>query len=166
MTPTVHASCVAIAAAGVAFGGPEEAGVLLLGPSGAGKSDLALRLIAAGAMLVADDRTALAVESGRLVASAPANLVGLIEVRNLGIIALPCRKKAPIALAVELAPAKSLVRLPRAERWRPPGQPGLADADCPPLIRLDPFETSAAAKIAVATAAFAHALFREQAAPI
>ena len=33
--------------------------VLLRGPSGAGKSDLALRLIEAGARLVADDQTEL-----------------------------------------------------------------------------------------------------------
>ena len=62
---------------------------LLLGESGAGKSDLALRLIAAGAQLVADDRVELSVESNRLIARAPANLAGLIEIRNVGIIALP-----------------------------------------------------------------------------
>jgi HPr kinase/phosphorylase len=39
----------------VAFG--RDGGILILGPSGAGKSTLALRLIAAGAQLVADDRT-------------------------------------------------------------------------------------------------------------
>ena len=46
--------------------------VLLRGPSGAGKSDLAYRLIRGegpSAMLVADDRVALAVEEGRLIAS-------------------------------------------------------------------------------------------------
>ena len=32
-------------------------GVLVMGASGSGKSDLALRLIAAGALLVADDQT-------------------------------------------------------------------------------------------------------------
>ena len=41
----LHATCVAL----------EGRAVLLRGPSGSGKSDLALRLIDAGALLVADD---------------------------------------------------------------------------------------------------------------
>ncbi|MBC7135922.1 MAG: serine kinase, partial [Oceanibaculum nanhaiense] len=36
--------------------------VLLCGPPGSGKSDLALRAIDAGAVLVADDQTALSAE--------------------------------------------------------------------------------------------------------
>ncbi len=47
----VHATCVALQASG-----RQWRGVLLRGPSGAGKSDLALRLIDAGAKLVADAR--------------------------------------------------------------------------------------------------------------
>ncbi|MDX5349528.1 MAG: serine kinase, partial [Paracoccaceae bacterium] len=49
MTPgpqIVHATSVAV----------DGRGLLILGPSGAGKSSLALRLIALGARLVADDR--------------------------------------------------------------------------------------------------------------
>src|SRR3546814_10156556 len=49
---TVHATTVAL----------DGTGVLLRGPAGSGKSDLALRLIDQGARLVADDRTALALE--------------------------------------------------------------------------------------------------------
>ena len=41
----IQATCVAL----------QGVGILLRGPSGAGKSDLALRLIDAGASLVADD---------------------------------------------------------------------------------------------------------------
>ena len=55
----IHASCVVCARAGAAFGVPEDAGVLLLGESGSGKSEAALRLIAIGAKLVADDRCEL-----------------------------------------------------------------------------------------------------------
>ena len=51
----VHGTCVAIAGRGV----------LLRAPSGAGKSDLALRLIDAGARLVADDQVELAQDNGR-----------------------------------------------------------------------------------------------------
>ena len=166
MSANIHASCIVLAGAGVAFDAPQDAGVLLLGPSGAGKSDLALRLIAAGAMLVADDRTDLAIEDGGLVATPPKALAGLIEVRNLGIVALPHRSSARIALVVDLTPGAAPARLPQAARWLPPAGLDLAQNARPPLIRLAPFEASAPAKVAVAAAAFAHALFREAATPI
>jgi len=54
-------------------------GVLLRGPSGAGKSDLALRLIDAGAILVADDRVDVFIKGGVAFARAPANIAGLME---------------------------------------------------------------------------------------
>src|SRR5436190_12103023 len=88
----VHASCVAI--------GPH--GVLLLGKSGAGKSDLALRLIDAGARLVADDRTILFIARGALHARAPDSIKGLLEIRGLGIVTMPSRPFAKIALVVRL----------------------------------------------------------------
>ena len=77
----IHASCVAI-------GGR---GVLLLGKSGVGKSDLALRLIAEGARLVADDRTILFAIRGALHAKAPETIKGLLEIRGVGIVAFPAR---------------------------------------------------------------------------
>ena len=156
----IHASCVLLSRAGEEFGAPPDAGILLLGESGAGKSDLALRLIAAGAQLVADDRVELSVESNRLIARAPANLAGLIEIRNVGIIALPHAPQAAITLVVQLGAGKNLPRLPEREFFDPPGL-GLAQESRPPLIRLNAFEASAPAKIAAAAAAFAHALFRE-----
>ena len=76
--------------------------VLLLGPSGAGKSDLALRLIDRGWRLVADDRVVLTVAAGRLLASAPAALDGLIEVRGVGIVPEPTTA-ALVVLALDLA---------------------------------------------------------------
>lgn len=165
MGVNIHGSCIVLAGAGAPFGAPEDAGVLLLGPSGAGKSDLVLRLIAAGAVLIADDRTELSVRDGRLVAAPSRGLAGLLEVRNLGIVALPYRDQARVALAVDLTPGGAADRLPDSARWRPPGL-GLAETAALPLIRLDAFEVSAPAKIAVAAAAFAHALFRQTAAPI
>jgi len=165
MGTNIHASCIVLGGAGAAFHAPMEAGVLLLGPSGAGKSDLALRLLAAGAELVADDRTELSIHDGALFAAPPKALAGLIEVRNVGIIALPHRSSARIALAVDLAAGAAPARLPQAARWLPPAALDLAENARPPLIRLDPFQASAPAKIAIAAAAFAHALFREAAAP-
>ncbi len=88
----LHATCVAI----------EGRGVLLTGPPGAGKSDLALRLIDRGAKLVADDGTELRAAGGRLLASAPATIAGLIEIRGIGVVEQPALAGAPVALLVAL----------------------------------------------------------------
>ncbi len=98
----VHASAVAVG----------EAGLLILGGPGSGKSDLALRLIDRGALLVADDRVDLAVADGRLVATAPPPLLGLIEMRGVGIVERPVQRAAALALAVHLG--QEAERLPRA----------------------------------------------------
>lgn len=87
-----HATCIAI-------GGR---GVLLAGSSGAGKSDLALRLIDRGAELVSDDYCELRERDGRLLASPPARLAGKIEVRGIGILDMPHREEAEVALIINL----------------------------------------------------------------
>ena len=74
----LHATAVAI----------DGRAVLLRGPSGSGKSDLALRLIDAGARLVADDQSELSRRGDVLMVRAPATIAGLIEVRGLGILRL------------------------------------------------------------------------------
>lgn len=89
---TLHVSCVAI-------GGRA---VLIEGRSGAGKSDLALRLIDRGAQLISDDYTLVVREGQALLATAPATIAGKIEVRGIGIIALPHVERVPVALLVEL----------------------------------------------------------------
>ena len=151
----IHATCVLLAGAGKAFGAPASAGVLLLGKSGSGKSDLALRLIALGAKLVSDDRTELFPEKGGLHARTPPTIKGLLEVRGLGIVALPHAAKARIALAVSLEHPKS--RLPQRDFYSTP----FALSAPVPLIRLAPFEASAPQKILLAVAAFEHNLYRE-----
>jgi len=153
----IHASCVRLERAGAAFGAPRDAGVMLIGKSGAGKSDLALRLIALGAKLVSDDRTELFVEAGRLFARAPKTIRGLIEVRGLGIVALPAAARARVALVADLSGTKA--RLPPREWYKSP----LALPDPVPLIRLAPFEASAPARIALAAAALGKDLFRDRA---
>ncbi|WP_404423987.1 HPr kinase/phosphorylase [Thalassospira australica] len=72
----IHANCVAL--------GPYA--ILLRGPSGSGKSNLALRLIRAGGRLVSDDRTDLVASGGKLIATAPAQIARLCEVRGIGIV--------------------------------------------------------------------------------
>ena len=157
----IHASCVVLADSGRSFGAPADSGVLLLGESGAGKSDLALRLIERGAVLVADDRAELFVREESLWARAPRSLAGLIELRGIGIIALPHREEARIGLAVMLSPPKSVPRLPGEERYAPPATLALTESAWPPLLRLAAFEDSAPAKIMAASAAYANALFRD-----
>ena len=159
----IHASCVRLGKAGRTLGAPAGAGVLLLGASGSGKSDLVLRLIERGATLVADDRTELFVERGRLCARAPKRIAGYLEIRGLGIIELPYTAKARISLVVRLS--REIARMPVHQHYKPPQSLTLAAAARPPMISLDPFEASAPAKIAAAAAAFASGLLRDNVKP-
>jgi len=143
----IHASCVAIG----------SQGVLLLGPSGAGKSDLALRLIDEGAKLVADDRTILFAKGKALHARAPASIKGLLEIRALGIVELPVRTEAKIALVVRLGPEGA--RLPERRIYHAPT--ALKAVTPPPLIALDARFASTPAKIRAALAAFSRGAFRD-----
>src|SRR5437588_4116292 len=86
--------------------------VLLRGPSGAGKSDLGLRLIDAGARLIADDQSELQRVGDTIAVRAPATIAGLIEVRGVGILRLDVEAEAPLALAVDLVAPEALERLP------------------------------------------------------
>ena len=141
MTMLVHATCVALRPRGRSW-----RAVLLRGPSGAGKSDLALRLIEAGARLVADDQTELVRRGNSVVASAPAGIAGLIEARGIGIVKLGRDQlvaRAPVALLVDLAPPEHIERLPEPARER------LLGLDLPVLM-LAPFEASASAKLRLA----------------
>ncbi len=121
--------------------------VLLRGASGSGKSDLALRLIDAGARLVADDQSELFRRGDSVIVRAPATIAGLIEVRGIGICRLDALAEAPVALIAELVPAENLERLPARQSET---ILGLAL----PLIALAPFEASAPAKLRLALHAF------------
>jgi len=127
----VHGSCVAV-------GGR---GVLISGGSGSGKSDLALRLIDGGGELVADDYVELEPVAGNLLARAPEPLAGLMEVRGLGLLRMPCRAQAPLVLQVEL-----LERSEPLERLPEPVHREIAGVRLR-LVRLSAFESSAAAKV-------------------
>ena len=110
---------------------------------------MALRLIAMGARLLADDQTALYMEAGRLFAEAPQGGEPWIEIRGIGIVRLPPGAPAPVVFAVHLTNDQP-PRLPEPEAYRPNG---LAIAAPPPLYRLNGFDASTPAKIAAAAAA-------------
>lgn len=133
MMETVRGTCVSL----------DGCGVLLRGPSGSGKSDLALRLIEGGAELVADDYTAIEGREGQVLATAPAGISGMLEVRGLGVVRVQAREATTLAAVVELVPPTAVERVPESEMVR------LADATLP-LFRLAPFEPSAAAKVRLA----------------
>ena len=132
----IHATCVRY----------ESAGILLIGKSGSGKSDLALRLIALGAKLVADDRTNLAVKNGALVATPPRSIAGLLEVRGVGIVETPYAASAKVALVVDLS--GKVERLPEQKTYEPPLT--MPRTKWPPLIALTAFEASAPHKVLAA----------------
>jgi len=155
----IHASCVRVAKAGKDFGAPATAGVLLIGRSGAGKSDLALRLIGRGAKLVSDDRTELFLRRGKLLASAPRALAGLMEIRGVGIVELPYARSVSVALVVELS--AQVKRLPERRVFGPPETLAIAPKDRPPLLFLSAFEDSAPDKVLAAVAALRTRSFRE-----
>lgn len=115
-------------------------GVLLLGPSTSGKSDLALRLIDAGAVLIADDQVRLDLDDGRLRAGPPARLEGLIELRGIGIMRVPF-EESPLHLAVDLQPSAAAV-----EQLPEPAVASWLGVDLPKIV-LNAYIPSAVARI-------------------
>jgi serine kinase of HPr protein (carbohydrate metabolism regulator) len=134
----VHATTVAI-------GGR---GVLLRGRSGSGKSDLALRLIDAGAKLVADDQSELRRDGDTILVRSPAPIAGLIEVRGVGIFPVDFLSNTRLALIVDLVAPQHIERLPE------PNNDMILGVSLP-VIALAPFEASAAAKLRFALATLA-----------
>ncbi len=153
----LHATSVVLAEAATPFGGPLDAAVVLLGRSGAGKSDVALRLMAQGARLLADDQTLLSTDGTSLFASAPLSLHRRMEIHGVGIVAFDAARSAPVILAVELDAGHKPARLPEQRRLRLPAAFG--NLEGPHLVILHPFHASTPAKIAAAAAAIARGGF-------
>jgi len=106
----IHASCVVLG----------EDGILVRGAAGSGKSTLVRDLIGLGAIsglfaaLVADDRVALTLRNGRLVAAPHPAVAGLLEIRGLGLQAVePTMPSAVLRLVVDLGP--DAPRMPEAD---------------------------------------------------
>lgn len=110
-------------------------GLLIEGPPGAGKTTLALQLIDRGAQLVGDDGVTLSMREGRIWASPPEQIAGLIEVRNVGLLTFPATE-GPLALVLRLAPdapryvaaaeTVKILDLPVPRLWFDPAIPAAA----------------------------------------
>lgn len=141
-----------IHATAIALGGKAA---LIRGPSGSGKSDLALRCMAAPRLshiphrmdLVADDQAELTLVSDGIEVAAPPAIAGKIEVRGLGVLDVPCRASARLALVIDLVAPDDVPRYPLEDITTI--FLGLAV----PTLRLAPFEISAPVKAALALAA-------------
>lgn len=100
--------------------------LILVGPSGAGKSSIALRLMAGAkrdghfAALLSDDQVFVDAVNGRLIATAPATIKGMIELYGSGIGRADTVDEAVLDLAVQPVVADSSNRIPEEnQRWSP-----------------------------------------------
>ena len=125
---------------------------LIRGAPGSGKSDLALRclsqpasdLIAGQALLLADDQVIVETHRGKVLMRCPEPIKGLLEVRGVGIVAVPTQDTAELELLVDLVPVDKVERLPD-----PDERAELLGVSVRRLA-LYPFEASAALKLLLA----------------
>ncbi|MEM1286285.1 MAG: HPr kinase/phosphatase C-terminal domain-containing protein [Pseudomonadota bacterium] len=136
--PTIHGTAIRL----------DGQGVLIRGASGSGKSRLALALLAeagcwpiqrsesptaqkpsndAPSVLIGDDRLIVESQEGQLMARPPATLAGLIEVRGIGLLAMPWCETAKLDLVVDLKPLEDCERLPDPRRT------GVGDQELPAI---------------------------------
>lgn len=145
-TDCIHATAIAVG----------NRGVLIRGSSGSGKSDLALRCLGLApstllrnmVKLVADDQVILMSDptraSPQLIATAPPTLRGKLEVRGVGILEVGVTDEAEIVLVADLVDKGPIERFP--DPWPKVVLLGLEI----PVIRIFPFEASAALKLIAA----------------
>jgi len=95
-----------------------KTGLLFMGPSGWGKSMLAFACINEAqrmgiySVLVADDQVLISERDGTVIATCPASIGGLIELRGTGIVQVPHIASAVMHYAVLPGSASGEKRLP------------------------------------------------------
>jgi serine kinase of HPr protein (carbohydrate metabolism regulator) len=105
----IHASVVALGALGI----------LILGRSGSGKTSLALAAIEKlqsqnhFAALVADDQCLIEAANDKLVATCPPALVGLIEMRGLGVVKTKNLSSVVIDFVIQIVDEGTIERMPQ-----------------------------------------------------
>ena len=93
-------------------------GVLIRGKSGSGKSTLAnlllnnARELGIKAKLISDDIVNISQEKNTLIASAPKNTFGLMEIRGYGVIKVKAISSATINCVIDIVDAAKLARMP------------------------------------------------------
>jgi HPr kinase/phosphorylase len=142
MTPMqpvhVHGTAIAIG----------NAAALIRGKSGSGKSDLALRCVCMpqslvlpdAAKLVADDQVIVTRTAGGVYLSSPPSINGSIEVRGVGIVAVPAISKARLVLVADLTDPSQVDRMPEQDFC-------LIEGIRFACTKIAPFEASAALKL-------------------
>ncbi|MEM7621031.1 MAG: HPr kinase/phosphatase C-terminal domain-containing protein [Pseudomonadota bacterium] len=142
----MHGTCIAI----------DDKAIVLRGASGSGKSDLALRFIHTPfprisapqnfqlqtGRLVADDQVLIHRNGEDLIASCPKQIQGMIEIRGVGLVAVPYLERARIYALVDLVALENVPRLPDD----PIAKENLLDVTCP-VFQLYSFEASAPFKL-------------------
>ena len=95
-------------------------GVLLMGKSGIGKSETSLELIKKGHCLVSDDKVDISLVRDKLIGRAPDLILGMMEVRGIGIIDVPrmfginsLKESARINFAIKLVPFSERLQVER-----------------------------------------------------
>ena len=106
---------------------------------------MALRLMDAGAVLVADDYVETVEENGSLHAFAPDSIKGLIEVRGIGVIQTDFKERTIVKLKVYLSSFDEIDRMPFSFASQAEAG-GIVD------LKLSAFDVSAVAKIKTALA--------------
>ena len=107
----IHATAVALG----------SLGVLIEGLPGSGKTSLALAAIEKlqsqnrFAALVADDQCLIEAVNGKLIVTCPPALVGLVEMRGLGVVTTKSLPSVVIDLVFRLVDADEIERMPMPE---------------------------------------------------
>lgn len=92
-------------------------GILIEGPSGAGKTSLALALLeyathsGTPSGFICDDQAIISTRDGTLIAHAPDNTSGMVEIRGYGIVPIANQPETRVALVVRLVSDEEVRRM-------------------------------------------------------